>query len=148
MARSLSTKRSRLSYDNTYRKPDLLADNTDFEVIVSDDAKFQDFNRFSCGDLDSYPDEFRKKYLHEFKNSHDNPPYKSTIVIPIRIASEYLLPIFENTRTDKLSYHALGFLCIDSEEKFISSQQDFKYNRFKNCEELACSFADSLYNFF
>ncbi len=148
LARSRSTDRSRFTYDDVGREPDLIADNTDFEVIVSDEKKFQGFNRFSCGDLDSYPDEFRKKYAHDFKNSHENPPYKSTIVIPIRISSEYLLPILEENISDRYSYHALGFLCIDSEDKFVQTPNGFEYNKFKNCEELACSFADSLYDFY
>lgn len=148
LARSQSTQRVRLAYDDKNRKADLIADNTDFEVIVSCDSKFQNFNRFACGDLDSYASEFQHDYMQEFKNSHENPPYKSTIVIPIRIASEYLATILENANMENQFYHVLGFLCIDSEEKFLQNTNDYRYNRFKNCEELACSFADSLYDFF
>lgn len=147
-ARSASTQATRLDYDRKDREPDKIADNTDFEVIVSDDARFKSFNYFYCGDLDTYPEIFRQKYTKEFKNSHSNPPYKSTIIVPIRMISDNISPILQKQVCASKYYHVIGFLCIDSEEKFIKAEGDYRYSTFKNSVSMVRAIGDSLYPFF
>lgn len=148
LARSVSTRSERLKYDRQDRIPDTIVNNTDFRVIVSDEEKYKEFNCFSCGDLDSYAEEFLLRYKTEFKNSHENPPYKSVIVVPIRIKSDSVSKIIKESINKKNYYNVIGFLCIDSEEKFIDSPKDFKFSTFNNCVQLACALGDSLYCFF
>ena len=147
-ARSSSTQATRLEYDRKDREPDKIAGNTDFEVIVSDDERFKSFNCFYCGDLDTYPEIFRKKYTKEFKKSHSNPPYKSTIIVPIRMISDNISPMLQKQACSSKYYHVIGFLCIDSEEKFIKTPGDYRYSTFKNSVSVVRAIGDSLYPFF
>lgn len=147
-ARSASTQPDRLEYDREDRQPDRIVDNTDFEVIVSKSKKFEDFKCFYCGDLDTYPEYFKSKYEQGFKNSHSNPPYKSTIIVPIQVVRNRVAPILRKEISSTTHYHVIGFLCIDSEEKFIKSKDDQRYNIFTSCVNLVFAIGNSLYSFF
>lgn len=147
-ARSTSTQPERLNYDLNPLGVDRIIDNSDFKMIVSDKPPFQDIDHFACEDLDSYPTEYAQKYKEAFKNSHFNPPYKSAIVIPIRTKIDNVSKALDKQPLIKNNnYHIIGFLCIDSEEKFNASE-DFRLTRFRNCVELAFAIGESLYPFF
>lgn len=145
-ARSTSTQRERYEYDRNDRDPDKIIDNTDFEMIVSNDKLFRNFDCFYTGDLETYAVEYEKKYGVPFKNSHFQPPYKSTIIVPIRIDTDYMSSALKGKIGKARYYHIVGFLCIDSEEKFLE-EDEIRYERFKNCVELAFSMGDALYTF-
>lgn len=145
-ARSTSTQRERFEYDRNDRDPDKITDNSDFEMIVSNDKQFRNVNCFYTGDLEAYAVEYEKKYGVKFNNSHFQPPYKSTIIVPIRIDSDYMSTTLKAKIGDSRYYHIVGFLCIDSEEKFLK-EDEIRYERFKNCVELAFSMGDALYTF-
>lgn len=145
-ARSTSTQRERYEYDRNDREPDKITNNSDFEMIVSNDRQFKSFNCFYTGDLETYAAEYEEKYGVEFKNSHFNPPYKSTIIVPIRIDTEYMSAALKGKIGKGRYYHIVGFLCIDSEEKFLK-EDEIRYESFKNCVELAFSMGDALYTF-
>ena len=145
-ARSSSTQSSRLLLDMKNNPPDKIIENSDFEMIVSDERLFRNIEFFACENLDAYPDAYMKEYKKAFTNSHQNPPYKSTIVVPIRTNIENVSERLKHQSKSTNCYHIVGFLCIDSEEIFVASE-DHRFTRFKNTVELAQSIADSLYPF-
>ena len=142
---STSTNQNRLNY-NRADKHDKIIENTDLEIIVSDDSQFKDFNCFYSEDLDTYRIEFYNKYNKEFRNS--NPPYKSEIISPIRIKFDNVSKVLQQNVEKKNYFHVIAFLCIDSEEKFIDSKNDFRFSTFNNSVYLANALGDSLYHFF
>lgn len=147
-ARSASTQPDRLEYDRDDCQPDKVIDNTDFEVIVSDNKRFEKFKCFYCGDLDTYPAAFLSEYKQEFKNSHSNPPYKSTIIVPIQVVRNRVTPVLRKEIASSKHHHVIGFLCVDSEEKFIKNNDDQRYNIFTSCVDLVFAIGNSLYSFF
>lgn len=118
--RSKNSDPQRAAYDNASRKDVLICDNTDFNKIVEPGKSV---GCFYCPDLVSY-----KKGLRKIGEDYDNSNnrwedfYKSTIVVPIRIANE------RNPNNElKDSYTILGFLCVDSKSThaFEESQKAF-----------------------
>lgn len=145
-ARSPSTSPERLKYDNSGTPPDKIKENSDFEMIVSNESQFKGVDYFACENLDDYSEIYKEKYNKPFMNSHLNPPYKSAIVVPIRSKIEYVSEKLKRETNNRNSYHIVGFLCIDSEEQFGVSE-DHRLTRFKNAVELACLIGDTLYPF-
>lgn len=146
-ARSTSTASERFQYDEKDNSCDKINNNSDFEMIVSNEDAFRNIDYFSCEDLDAYPKIHLEEYKKEYRNSHSEPPYKSAIVIPIRAKIENVSKNLKRQCVNKNCFHIVGFLCIDSEEKFITSK-DFKLTRFKSSTELAYTLGESLYPFF
>jgi hypothetical protein len=146
-ARSNSTSPTRLLYDQSDNQPDRIIDNSDFEMIVSSEKIFKNIDHFACEDLDSYPDKYLKEFKKEFKNSHSAPPYKSAIIIPIRAKIENTSNSLKKPCIKTKCFHIVGFLCIDSEEKFLTSE-DYRRTRFLSSTELAYTIGESLYPFF
>ena len=145
-ARSSSTSPMREKYDLSDNPPDKIINNSDFEMIVSDERIFKKIDYFACEDLDSYPDIYKNDFKKDYQNSHFSPPYKSAIVIPIRTKIENISKNLKNRCIDTNCYHIVGFLCIDSEEKFLPSE-DYRYTRFTNSIELAYTLGEALYPF-
>lgn len=139
---STDTKRNLLDEE---REP--IANNTDFEVIVSNDTRFKGFNCFYSENLDKTKAEFPDRYSKVFINSHPDASYKSALVLPIRIPAKYSAPELK-IDISKCAYHILGFLCIDSDETFDDEEHNFKYSIFMNSRHYGSAFADSLYHFF
>lgn len=94
------------------RGRDLVEENTDFEVLVKGDADW-----FLCNDL---PTRWR---AGQYKNSHwqatpgFEPPYRSTLVLPVDKAFDAPLDVaFDGQELGELDAASslLGFLCIDT----------------------------------
>ena len=145
-ARSNSTSPSRFKYDQNDTPPDKIIDNSDFEMIVSNERIFKDIDYFACEDLEAYQEKYENQFKKQFKNSHASPPYKSAIIIPIRTKLENTSQNLKNQCIQTNCYHIVGFLCIDSEEKFLVSE-DYRNTRFNNSTELAYTLGESLYPF-
>lgn len=143
-ARSASTDTRRYN-DDDKREP--ITENTDFEILVSNEKEFSQYNYFHSVNLEKTSKQFLQDHKRQFLNSHHNATYKSTIIVPIRILTKLASPqLGLNPKTTR--YHILGFLCIDSEETFDEDGHNYRYNTFMNSIQFACAFADSLYHFF
>lgn len=128
IGRSKSTKSKRKQNDV---QPDLVEENTDFCSILDRNAS-ADYNNIVNGfisyDLDKTKQEM-KRCGCEYKNSHSDFEYKSTIVYPIQFESN-LLPVhiigkmFKNNPYNQT--FIAGFLCLDTEEKFKDEDKTFK----------------------
>lgn len=145
--RSQSTDTNRSNHDKEYAS---ITENTDFEMIVSDEPEFRSINYFISENLENTKREYNEKYEKDnkhFKNSNPDASYKSTIVVPIRVSADLASPRLK-IDSSKYSHHILGFLCIDSDETFDDVEKDFRFSIFMNSAKYACAFADSLYHFF
>lgn len=121
--RSKSSDPQRDAYDKDSRKKILIRENTDFNIIVEQDA--QDLNQscFYCSDLIAYK-KWRKKTGADYYNSNNrwDDFYRSTIVVPIRIANE------KNPHNElKDQYTILGFLCVDSKSTHAFEESQKAY---------------------
>lgn len=119
--RSSNSDPQRTVYDDECRKRKILiCDNTDFNKIV-EPAK--SVSCFYAPDLIAYKKGLRKiGDDYDNTNSHWEKFYKSTIVVPIRIANQ------RNPNNElENSYTILGFLCVDSKSThaFEESQKSF-----------------------
>lgn len=88
--------------------------NSDFKIILS--PKYEDVV-FMCKNLSdpTFLHKFREEYGEEYLNSTPYywKKYSSTIVVPIR------------KRTQNGSFTIVGFLCVDTKEPFIGSDDLF-----------------------
>lgn len=131
--RSDNSDKERINYDKqphqTYLKND-----TALMQVAGPDAK----PHFSCADLRKY----REKHSGEkeyYKNPNQNweKYYVGTFVVPIRIE---LRRLFYKSKKEKVPYHVIGFLCLDSLSKNAFLDKQEKYNA-----EIIKSFADVFY---
>lgn len=142
IARSSTTEQGRSNIDN---KPIRIAENTDFQVILSN--KYKD-ELFSFSDMRNIKKDFLNIYKMEYKNSRENflSSYRSTIVVPIMIDGEHVSSeLIRYSDSFKRNNLVLGFLCIDSMKVFETKEEK---NVFALGMEYSKSFADSLYLFF
>lgn len=143
--RSSSTSDERYKYD---RKSDKIIDNTDFEIILRDIGDFKQQDYFFAENIDRFREVFETKSGEKFRNSHEDFPYKSAIVVPIRIKVSDMHPDLKKICNDDDFFHVVGFLCIDSEETFDDEKNNYKYSQFMSSLKYACAISDSLYHFF
>lgn len=136
MARSIGTKQDRNLHN---KEPVLIANNSDFKVII--DPQYGD-SVFTCMDLTKVKETFLDTYKEEYRNSTEDyiKYYKSTIIAPIRVRTSKMNKGINAPWTNKISYHILGFLCIDTEEVFSDGVELFDTGI-----ELAKALADILY---
>ena len=143
IARNTATVQGRLRDDDKTVK---IADNTDFQIIISDE--YND-DLFSFADMTNIKDDFLQTYRIEYKNSRGNDfikYYRSTIVVPVKIDCTHISKKFaaQLKKKDEKSF-ILGFLCIDSMKVFKTL---YEKNRFSLGVSYSKSIADSLYLFF
>lgn len=143
IARNTATVQERLNDDNKIVK---IADNTDFQIIISD--KYND-DLFSFADMRNIKEDFLQTYKIEYKNSRGNDfikYYRSTIVIPVKIDCTHISKRFaaQLQKKDEKSL-VLGFLCIDSMKVFETL---YEKDLFTLGVSYSKSIADSLYLFF
>lgn len=138
LGRCTSSKFERCVDDHV---PCKVHENSDFETILSGKE-----NYFASPNLNETIENFKQR-KEKFKNSRENflDFYKSAIVTPISINMKKIsnnLQPYSNPemKETQLSYHVLGFLCIDSMETF-----DLNSNKFFNAVEQARAFSDALY---
>lgn len=143
--RSISTADERYKYD---RKPDKIVDNTDFEIILRDVGKYKQQDYFVAENIDKFRKDFESNARAIFLNSHEEVPYKSAIVVPIRIKVSDMHPNLKKLCDNGEFFHVVGFLCIDSEETFDDKRNNLKYIQFVSSIKYACAISDSLYHFF
>lgn len=140
VARSSNSKQARKDLDNNnYR----IMDNKDFYVIAS--PKFKD-SVFASPNMEKICEDFKNQYQIEYSNSTLNylDYYKSTIVVPIRISFENANKfIKEKYKNQEITYNIIGFLCIDSLEKYDNNTDKFLVGI-----NVARALADSLYKLF
>lgn len=136
IARSSGTKQSRNKHNH---KAVSILENSDFYIIIS--PEYED-SVFACMDLTKVKESFWKKYKKEYRNSTEKyiNIYKSTIVAPIRIQVDKMNPILRKDWMNGISFHLVGFLCIDTETIFRGSTSEFDIGI-----ELAKATADILY---
>lgn len=122
IARSAKANYLRRIQDNSRQK---LMNNTSFSSIVMK----KDSTSWASYNLPELVKNMEKNGF-DYKNPNENYVkfYKSTIVVPVRgdvsrIPSEIKSALIQK---EKLSYHYLGFLCIDSKEVF--SNEDMIFN--------------------
>lgn len=132
-ARSANSDGDRITNDESEPK-DYIIKNTDFNDIIE-----QRLSYFYKCDLIKYDAEL-KKVGKEYENTTPNWDkfYRSTIVVPIRIAHRR-----SHTTSKENEYLIIGFLCVDSMSTniFIASQEKYFCNIMK-------SYAALLYTFF
>lgn len=141
LGRSTSSKQERSNIDH---KPCKVTDNTDFEIILTEGKS----DWFASPNLTITVEKYNQNSDgKKFKNSRDGflDFYQSTIVVPIRIhmgkIAKNLYPYGnEKLQSERMSFHVLGFLCIDSMNTFDENDK-----RFKCGIEQAKAFADILY---
>lgn len=143
IARNTATVQGRLKDDDKTVK---IADNTDFQIIISDE--YND-DLFSFADMRNIKDDFLQTYKLEYKNSRGNDfikYYRSTIVVPVKIDCTHISKKFATRlkKKDEKSF-ILGFLCIDSMKVFETL---YEKNLFSLGVSYSKSIADSLYLFF
>ncbi len=142
IARSAGTDSNRSKNDENKRL--LIADNSDFFIILSPDKKYGDISLFASQNLTTIEQDFLNyydmKYLNSTKNFIDF--YKSTIVVPIRTSKRYLNSKLQKYIVGDDAYHLVGFLCIDTKE-ILSDDKKFEAGI-----ELAKALADSMYKLF
>ncbi|MBR4890871.1 MAG: hypothetical protein IKU15_06250 [Clostridia bacterium] len=137
LSRSSSHSQERCDGDTKFTT---IEDNTDFYMILS--PKY-DNSYFAEKNMIGICDRFRKENNVEYRNSRTGfiNYYKSTIVVPIRIRSEF---VSEKIKIDNDStHHILGFLCIDSMHTFDEDELIFNSG-----VEVAKSIGDSLYHLY
>jgi hypothetical protein len=121
--------------------PVLVSDNTDFQTILAEGSEQEDW--FACTNLENIDIKYRKKG-QTFKNStpYYIEKYKSVIVVPIRIKSEFISASVSSLipTTPAKRYHVIGFLCIDSLSTF-----DNKIELFETAVYFLRAFGDSIY---
>lgn len=129
IARSNSTKSKRRQND---ANPDIVEENTDFCSILDRNASASQYNNYADGfisyDLDRTKQEMRRCGC-EYRNSHFDFEYKSTIVYPIQFNSNlFPLHIIDKMFKEKPCNQMFiaGFLCLDTEEKFKDNDKTFE----------------------
>ncbi len=121
--------------------PQKISDNTSFLEILE--------NNRVIGWASPNLNETVKSYKaagKEYKNPDTNYSdyYNSTLVVPIRICSDYISPkILKYTNNTQL-YNCIAFLCVDSPKEFDAEDVAFKVIAYKTL--IACG--NALYPFF
>ena len=112
-----NTKDNRSAYDENY-KIYPIKKNTDFKVIVMDHLPF-----FYQENLLKYAEMLRKTG-QKYENSNEDwmQYYRSTIVVPIRIANKRNAQVIQNDE-----YTIVGFLCVDSMSTLAFEDGQRKY---------------------
>jgi hypothetical protein len=141
LARNTECANSRSQNDDT---PALVSENTDFQTILAEESGQEDW--FAIPNLEKHIAAGRKGggTGEVFKNSTPNyiEKYKSVIVVPIRIKSEYVSTSI-SIPDSKRHHHVIGFLCIDSLTTF-----DDKIMLFEAAIHFLKAFGDSIYTLF
>lgn len=99
-----------------------ISSNTSFKTLL-DTGDFL----WSCPDLTKIDPKLVVGSSYKNPDDYYRNFYKSTIVVPIRTKMENVDPsIIEYSDNSKdVTYHYLGFLCIDSMQKFREDQAEF-----------------------
>lgn len=142
IARSASTDQKRSNIDD---KPVKISENTDFQVILSD--QYQD-ELFAICDMRNIEDDFLTTYSMKYKNSRGDDflnYYQSTIVLPIKTDYKYVAEELRVKNGQGKGSFVLGFLCIDSMKAFETEEEK---KIFSIGVEYTKSFADALYPLF
>lgn len=139
LGRGSTCDQSRRSSDDI---PVKISENTDYQLVLSESSDNK--NWFASPNLQKVVEEYRSRG-EEFHNSRKLflDSYKSTIVVPIRIKTDYVSKIL--TSDSSHTYHVIGFLCIDSMDTYDDIEQE---SNFLTSLEQAKAFGDSLYSLF
>lgn len=115
-----------------------VGDNTDFLSILSTEGEYKNTNAFACSNLRMVNRINKILKKPEYQNTTEQywKYYKSTVVVPIRIESQYLQ---KNASGD--FYQTVAFLCVDHKKTISKAVKD-------ELAEYINGFADAFYTLF